>query len=1014
MPNTDHFQKNPDFFSSKEEGKSCERVNTNPRYKFFKQTHFTAGDYEQFLGYWDRSSHEKSIVFEPLPSLDISLYKDISCDDVIHTFEYILHKYKKGIFFKIIRNELRVFLPFSKIEYTNEWSDMIRIDPTKYKNIFDLIGKSCLLSGHRFDPNRVHYKKDHWYANNGLLRYEFPISENDSGVSAIRDMLLSLCRERSVPDGEYFINKRDFPILKKDKTEAYECIFGEPIPLLSHSYDKYCPILGMTTTDDHADVPIPTWDDWGRVEFSNGKVFGKDFLEYPDPFVSDYMKKKDTAVFRGASTGLGTTVNDNPRLYFTLLSQENKCDEDGVVFLDCAITKWNCRPRKTKSATYYDTIDKNLVERLGVGDFLTMKQQAEYKFILHLPGHSEAYRLSMELATGSVILLYPCRYQLWYSSLLRAYEHYVPIDPSHPLDIYDKIRWCKQNPIQCAEIASNARRFYEEKLSRKGILDYWQNLLGNLQHITGKLVFPQKSMFDFQLEIEKEALVVEQKIIHNQRLFPFHLDTSFMEKDLSHLHPRSFQVFLYRIDPVYISRLIEETPLWKQSRNVMIKKITIANRVLCVKTPIHVDEKNIHHECFIGQVGMNKLANVCPMVLFQYGRWGNSIITDFIEGETLESFLHHQDSHTICRTLKMILSQLSIFLHYAQSEMGFLHYDLYPWNIIIHKNVENTHFSFPLHNMSQTVDFQPPYYPVLIDFGKSHIVCKNIHFANVSPFHLHLHQDILSILVSSVFLVVQHHKLSSRDAQDVVHLINYIGKTNYSGFKKFDSITQIKQFLKLKKKYSNMLMMEDKVEFKDMDPIRLFEYIKPFHLFHIHRKTAGLTLSMEIFYSRFMILHQLCAVFTSDPMDLYEMFQKERQVQKNPINMFFHLYVEYHMVSLMFPNKFLRSSYLDKLVEYGKKDWRIKSEVSHDKFVLPRFFSHPDITKMEGQRSVNHYHERHKVFSIITHAICHIQELDFMKDKLVLFQHYLRPMLVANKDASVSNHLSLYKDSLCR
>lgn len=1014
MPNTDHFQKNPDFFSSKQEGKSCERVNTNPRYKFFKQTHFTAGDYEQFLEHWDRSSHHKTILFEPLPFLIdcSSLYKDISSDDVIHTFEYILHKYKKGIFFKIIQNELRVFLPFSKIEYTNEWSDLVRVDPKKHKNIFDLIGKSCVQSGHPFDPNRIHYKKDHWYANNGLLRYEFPISENDSGVSAIRDMLLSLCRERSVPDGEYFINKRDFPILKKDKTEAYECIFGDNTPLLSHSYDKYCPILGMTTTDDHADVPIPTWDDWGRVEFSSGKVFAKDYLEYPDPFVPNYSTKKDTAIFRGASTGLGTTLEDNPRLYFTFLSQQNKCDEDGVLFLDCAITKWNCRPRKTKSTLYYDTIDKDIVERLGVGDFMTMKQQAEYKFILHLPGHSEAYRLSMELATGSVILYYPCRYKLWYSSFLREYVHYVPIDPKNPLDIYDKIRWCKQNPVQCEEIASNARKFYEENLSRNGILDYLQNLLGNLQHITGKLSFPQKNMFDFQLDIEKEALGVEQKIIHNQRLFPFQLDELYMEKDLSHLHPRSFQVFLHRIDPHYISRLIEETPLWKQSRNVMIKKITIANRVLCVKTPFQVVEKNIHHECFIGQVGMNKLANVCPMVLFQYGRWGDSIITDFIEGETLETFLHHQDSHTICKTLKMILCQLSLFLHYAQAEMGFLHYDLYPWNIIIHKNVENTHFSFPSHSMCQTIDFQPPYYPVLIDFGKSHIVCKNIHFANVSPFHLHLHQDILSILVSSVFLVVQHHKLSSRDAHDVVHLINYISKTKYSGFKKFENITQIKQFLKLKKKYSNMLMMEDKVDFKDMDPLHLFEYIKPSTLFHIHRKTSGLTLSMEIYYSRFMILHELSGVFSNDGMDLYEAFKKDRHIQKNPINMFFHLYVEYHMVSLMFPEKLDRAFLIEKLMEYGKKEWRIKPILPHDKCVLPRFFSHPDITKIEGKRSINHYHERHKVFSIITHALCHIPELAWMRDKLVLHFHYLQPMLMANKDASVANHLSLYKDSL--
>lgn len=1014
MPNTDHFQKIPDFFSSREEGKSIKHANTNPRYKFFKQTHFTAGDYEQFLENWDKSSHVKSINPEVIPGLQLApFYKNLSSDDVLHTFEYIFHKYKKGIFFKIIGNELRVFLPFSKIEYTNEWSDKIRVNPSKYKNIYDLFQKSSVLSGHVYNPDKIHYMKDHWYANNGLLRYEFPISENDSGISTIRDMLLTLCRERNVPDGEYFINKRDFPILKKNRTEAYESIYGENVSLLSHSYEKYCPILGMTTTTDHADIPIPTWDDWSRVMFPE-KVFGKDFLEYPDPHVLGYRDKLDTAVFRGASTGLGTTIEDNPRLYFCFLSKQGRCDVDGKPFLDCSITKWNCRPRKTISNPYYDTIDKDLMESLGVGDFMTMKDQAHYKFILHLPGHSEAYRLSMELAMGSVILYYPCRYKLWYSSWLKEYEHYVPLDPNNPEDVFDKIKWCKQNPEKCEKIAHNARQFYLEKLSKDAILDYLQNLLGNLQDTTGSIIFPKKNMYDFQLEIEKEALEIEKKITQNKRLFPFQYHDDF-DGDLSHLHPRSFQVFLHRMDPEKIIKLIHDTPIWKQSKNVVIKKIIIAGRTLCVKTPITVVQKDVFHECFVGQVGLNKMANICPMILFQYGRWGDSIITDFVEGETLEKFIHQQKSEDVCKNLRLILSQISILLHYIQGELGFIHYDLYPWNIIIRKNTENTHFSFPVQNSSKTIDFQPPFYPVLIDFGKSHIVYKNMHFANISPFHIHLHQDILSILISSVYIVVQNHKLPSKYIRDIIHLINYIGKTKYTQFRHFENITQIKQFLKIKKKYSNMLL-DDKTEFKNMDPLCLYQYINSSNnIFHCHKKISGLTLSLEIYYSRFMIIHELSKVFHQD-MNLYHVFQNERQSQKNPINAFFQLYIDYHMGSIIFPDKMENQSCLDTLVQHGKKEWQFKEkETINDGLLLdlPRFFSHPNIKSIEGIRSVSHYYERHKVFSIIAHAICHIPDLAFLSEKAKPFlSHYLRPMLIANKHVSIANHLSLYKSSL--
>lgn len=1014
MPNTDHHQRNPDFFSSKEEGKSAERVNTNPRYKFFKQTHFTAGDYEQFLEYWDRSSHVQSVpcqdnddTFYP------SFYKDLTCDDVMHTFEYIFHKYKKGVFFKIVANELRVFLPFSKIEYTNEWSEHIQIDPRKYKNIYDLFEKSCLQSGFSFDPNRIHFMKDHWYANNGLLRYEYPISENDSGIPTLRDMLLTLCNERKVPDGEYFINKRDFPILKKDKTEAYECLYGDNIPLLSHCYEKYCPILSMTTTEDHADIPIPTWDDWARVMFPE-KIFGKDFIQYPDPYIPNYDDKKDIAIFRGASTGLGTTIQTNPRLYFTHLSKQGECDEDGVLFLDCAITKWNCRPRRLDHKHYYDIIDQDLIDELGTGNFMTMKEQAQYKFILHLPGHSEAYRLSMELATGSVILLYPCRYKLWYSSLLREYEHYVPLDPTDPRDVYIKIQWCKKNVEKCREIASNARKFYETRLSKSAILDYLQALLGNLQKVVGKINYPLKNMFEFQFEIEKEALEIEKKILSNQRLFPFQIHCDFLNMDLGHLHPRSFQVFLHKIDPTIILNLIQETPIWKQSKNVIIKKITIAKKTLCVKTPNIVMETNIHHECFIGQVGVNKIANICPMLSFQYGRWGNSIITDFVEGDTLEKFL--QKTENTCWFVKLILNQLCILLHYLQSEIGFIHYDLYPWNIIIHENVENTSFSFPIYNSTQTIDFQPPYYPVLIDFGKSHIVYKNIHFANISPFHIHLHQDILSILISSVYIIVQNHKLSRKDVSEILYLINYIGQTKYTRFKRFDNITQVKQFLKLKKKYSNMLL-DDKTEFKYTDPINLFQYIPPLNIFHIHKKISNLTLSFEIYYSRFIILHQLSFTFFNNNFDLYQLFQKERQkAPKNPINAFFNLYLEYHMMTIMFPSRLDTTFYLENLIQLGKKEWRLKEKTVQEtplNIELPRFFSHPSLVREDDKmRSINHYYERHKVFSIILHAICHHPCLTFMREKLEPFLHYLQPILVANKHVSIMNHLSLYQESI--
>ncbi len=44
----------------------------------------------------------------------------------------------------------------------------------------------------------------------------------------LRHMLDTLCAEREVPDVEFFLNKRDFPMLKADLTEPYDFLYDPP------------------------------------------------------------------------------------------------------------------------------------------------------------------------------------------------------------------------------------------------------------------------------------------------------------------------------------------------------------------------------------------------------------------------------------------------------------------------------------------------------------------------------------------------------------------------------------------------------------------------------------------------------------------------------------------------------------------------------------------------------------------------------------------------------------------
>jgi len=474
----------PDYFSSIEDAKVKKIIQTNPKYKHFKQTHFTAGDEEQFiqqLEQLEQSSytpriHLKKNIFKEFEfnSLFSEKYKRSFDNDFIrlNTFSHFFHKFKKGTFVKIQNNELKVFLPFSKHAFVNEWSDKINIDP-KYGNMYNFIEHINKMLGKQYRISINKFCK-HWYANNCLIRYEFPTHEGDSNVPQMSDMLKTLCKERKIPDIEFFMNRRDFPQLKRNGTEAYEHIFGDNQPLLSHNYTKYTPFLSMVTTKEHADIPIPTGDDWSRISSIENKFFSS--KEYPDikQFNIPWKDRKPTAVFRGSSTGAGVTVDTNMRLKLAKLSETSE-----IPLLDVGITKWQLRPRKLKDSNYLQTIDINEIG-IQLKPFLTPYQQAEYKYIINLDGHVSAFRLSLEMSMGCCILLVDSKYELWFKSMIKPMVHYVPIK-SDLSDLIEQIKWCRENDTKVEEIAKNAKEFYIKYLQKDGILDYLQKILIDLK-----------------------------------------------------------------------------------------------------------------------------------------------------------------------------------------------------------------------------------------------------------------------------------------------------------------------------------------------------------------------------------------------------------------------------------------------------------------------------------------------------------------------------------------------------
>ena len=139
--------------------------------------------------------------------------------------------------------------------------------------------------------------------------------------------------------------------------------------------------------------------DWARVQSLNNRWFPRNCRSYNEVFHIPWKEKKPTAVFRGASTGCGVTIETNPRLKIAYISATTKTKEGEFPLLDAGVTKWNTRPRKLGNSPYLQSID---VKSLGITlvSRLTLRDQSMYRYIVNVDGHVSAFRLSVELGNG--------------------------------------------------------------------------------------------------------------------------------------------------------------------------------------------------------------------------------------------------------------------------------------------------------------------------------------------------------------------------------------------------------------------------------------------------------------------------------------------------------------------------------------------------------------------------------------------------------------------------------------
>jgi hypothetical protein len=269
------------------------------------------------------------------------------------------------------------------------------------------------------EPNRRQ-----WLPNNHFVNQATYL--DSPNVHHFRYLFATLADARAVPDAEFVLNLRDYPVLhachdhKKDTTTVYN-----PFPDLERHADGpkgspahptvvetfaggMAPILSHTGKDGYADVPLPTVDD---VEHYTQRVFldncNTKYLDADDVWVDWKDKTVAKAVFRGSGTGRGVTPDDNQRLAVWRLAHTPEYAD----VLDVELTTLNAKPKVVAGDAGLQHINVGAVQREcgstvhKTRHYLSLADRAKYKYALCLDGQTRADRMANELRTGALVVL---------------------------------------------------------------------------------------------------------------------------------------------------------------------------------------------------------------------------------------------------------------------------------------------------------------------------------------------------------------------------------------------------------------------------------------------------------------------------------------------------------------------------------------------------------------------------------------------------------------------------------
>lgn len=395
---------------------------------------------------------------------------------------------------------------------------LIKIVPplqTAYKEELDRAFRNLKRNPHLTDKQRARIQKMEPARIMQCVVKERPREEKEIDTNEYLDVFAKM----KLPDGFFILNLTDAIIVRADQTYPFHMVTGERA--LPHP-PAMLPILSMSGQKGYLDIPIPNYDeiDW---------VYQKEGTDIYANFVTDWDKKPiSKAVFRGGPTGCGYTEETNMRIRLLLMSQSPILGP----LLDVGITGKG-KTIDTQSVRFDPIYGIGMLNTgLAPTDkFLTMAEQSQYKFILHVDGNVNAYRMLYTMTTGSVILRVMSEYTSWAEQYMVANEHYIAIAPDLS-NLKPKLEWCLLNPKKCKEISEKAQHLARTLLSREFLDNYFKMVFSTFsgqsveqsykdyKRNRKKVVFERLPQIDTSMRKARVAMIVphRNRIEHLQEL----------------------------------------------------------------------------------------------------------------------------------------------------------------------------------------------------------------------------------------------------------------------------------------------------------------------------------------------------------------------------------------------------------------------------------------------------------------------------------------------------------------